>query len=299
MKSFANDYTPLKKVKAQVIEPKSILKKFNRRDSQTPYASELSAMSDKRVSLAPPPPVPSSPRPIRGSGKEIKNSSDSRISSPKNDAKGLPLGSDKGGPLLSPPPVSNSPRPMRKENESDLEKPSPKNDTVGLDEHQLKSGRSSLKSGKVKDVPSHEITKDSASPNVPTGSPVPLSGQKGPEPSDNITLGKAILESGKVEDAKLHKIRSSSVTKSSSSHSNGKKNYAENVVKQDSSTFFVPKKAPEPSSTASGPSELLGMGSKSEDIYGGFIGFENAILETGDDQVNVRKAKIQKIRSKR
>ena len=248
MKSFAKDYMPLEKVKAQSNEPKTIHKSNpTRHDSQTPTGSDLSDMANKR-----------------GISK-----------------------TDKDRPPPPPPP----PVPKRKESEksTDLQKSSPKNGTVGLDEHQLKSGRSSLKSGKAKDVSSHEITKDYASPNVRTGSPVPLSGQKGPEPSDNITLGTAILESGKVEDAKLYKIRSSSVTKGA----------GEKVVKQDSSTLFVSKKAPEASSTASGSSKHPGMGSQSEDIYGGLIGFENAILETGDDQVNVRRAKIQKIRSKR
>jgi hypothetical protein len=74
--------------------------------------------------------------------------------------------------------------------------------------------------------------------------------------------------------------------------------HPQNVVKQDSSSLFVPERLSESPAVPSGPSVESKSMMGSED--GGFIGFENAILmETGDDQINVKNAMIQKIKSKR
>ena len=105
-----------------------------------------------------------------------------------------------------------------------------------------------------------------------------------------------------MRDAQVRKMASSTVPEGSPNGDkidvpkvgNAKDNDEQSVVKQDSSSLFDPESPAVPS----GPSVESKIMMGSED--GGFIGFENAILmETGDDQINVKNAMIQKIKSKR
>ena len=271
------------KVKTQPVERKSILK--NKRESTAIIdSSELSPKSTRR-------------------------------SSGRSDTSDVPT--VKRGSLPPPPPplpTLTSQRPTRGKRHSGgktrqstgSKKETPKDGAVGLDE-------TALDRGKAKDMPVHKTSKDSGSPNVPNSSPVSSSNPKGSTSSDIHTLEKAVLESGKVGDAQVHRMASANVPEASPNGDkidlpkvgNAKDNNGQNVVKQDSSSLFVPKRPSEPAAAKrpsgpafpSGPSSGKSMGS--EDIYGGLIGFENAILETGDDQINVKKATIQKIKVKK
>ncbi|CAB3990632.1 A disintegrin and metallo ase with thrombospondin motifs adt-1-like isoform X2, partial [Paramuricea clavata] len=269
LRSQNKDYMPLTKVKTQPVEPRSSVK--NKRGSTAPDSSELPSTKRSSVTsdtsdvfsklgrLPPPlPPLPTSQRPTR--------------------AKRHPGGKTR----LSP----------------DSKKEIPKDGTVRLDE-------TALERGKAKDMPVHKTAKDSGSPNVPSNPLVSSFTPKGSTSSDVYTIEKAVSESGKVRDAQVHKMASSTVPEGSPNGvkidlpkvGNATDNDEQDVVKQDSSSLFVPKRLSESPTVPSGPSVESKSMMGSED--GGLIGFENAILmETGDDQVNTKNVMIQKIKSK-
>lgn len=197
-------------------------------------------------------------------------------------------------------------------------------------------GKAKLKSRKARDALLHKTLKDAspnvtATPNVPNIPPVSPSTRKELTSSDD-NLEMAVLEDGKVKDTKINKTGSSTVTQASlddgkvkdgkihkagslsvtqASPSNDKvspanienaKDAGQNAVKQDSSSQFVLKRPSLPPAISTGSSvgpSKSGNSVGSQSTYGGLIDFENAILETGDDQADVKQAMIQRIRSKR
>ena len=190
-----------------------------------------------------------------------------------------------------------------------------------------------MKSRKTRDALSHKTLKDAsgnvtATSNVPDIPLVSPSTRKESISSDD-NLSKAALEGGKVKDTKIHKTGSSALSQTSLDdgkvkdakiHKTGSqsvtqaspdddkvspaniqnaKDAGQNLVKRDSSSQFVPKRPSVPSTGSSVDSSKSGNSVGSECAYGGLIDFENAILETGNDEVDVKKAMIQKIKSKR
>ena len=155
--------------------------------------------------------------------------------------------------------------------------PSTRKESISCDDNLSKAA---LEGGKVKDTKIHK-----------TGS---------------SALSQTSLDDGNVKDAKIHKTGSQSVTqaspdddKVSPANIQNAKDAGQNLVKRDSSSQFVPKRPSVPSTGSSVDSSKSGNSVGSECAYGGLIDFENAILETGNDEVDVKKAMIQRIKSKR
>jgi hypothetical protein len=162
-----------------------------------------------------------------------------------------------------------------------------------FDKNTLERWKAALQQKKLNDMATEKTTKHSASTEK-TGSTDDLinrpgtSTPQGPASRDDVSDG-------------LH------VSPSTPQHpttGNGLPNLGddngEKVVKHDSSSLFVPERPPEPPVVSSGSSAESSKSSgitESESMYGGLIGFENAILETGDEQV--KRAMIQKVKSKR
>lgn len=124
-----------------------------------------------------------------------------------------------------------------------------------------------------------------------------------PSISSSTSKDRSVTEESRnVKDPNAHKIesREGSPNPGKNSQADGENvndNERQGVVKQNSSALFVPKKLSVSLSTPSGSTSDESMGT--ENVYGGLIGFENAILETGDDQVDIKRATIKRIRSKR
>ena len=275
MRSQSKDYVRLTKVETPPVQLKSSMKKSTRTNQLKSILKK--STQTKRESTA-------------SNDLPAKSSKRSSVTSPTSDipSKIVRLGS------LPPPPPPLPPRSTsqrstrgkkRTGGKKRQSKETPKDDA--LDKTEPEPGETALESGKLKDMSVHKIPEDTGSSIVPNSPPALLCTPKDPTSSDDDTVEKAILESAKVKDKKDRKA---------------KDNDGQNIVKQDSSSLFVPKRPSEPPVDPSGPSAEFSKSGKnigSESIYGGLIEFENAILETGDDQVDAKKAMVQKIKSKR
>ena len=298
---------PLSNVKTKPVEPKSILKSTATKRASTasdtselPHGkrsssiksktSDVRSKSVKRGSLPPPPPPPLPERSTSRQSSRKKKNTRGKHRQSTNSKENPPTydGEDK----LDKTTLECWKAAIQNEKLKETEKTTKDLTSTNV----LNNPSVSSSAAKV------PASKDDVSDGLHVSSPTP----KGPTTGSNNAVKGVVLESDK--DASPHKTSSSAITEGSSTGDksglpnlgNARDNDGPNIVKLDSSSLFVPKKTSEPPVVPSGSSaesSTSGKIAEYESMYGGLIGFENAILETGDKEI--KKAMIQKVKSKR